>query len=89
MARIVEAFWLYEFAHSGESVSQRNVKREVQQIDSVINRAIEQMQLASHRESGVSGLASGFTGIDAITSGWQNSQCGGVVDKERRTLKAG
>ena len=54
-------------------ISQRNVKREVQQIDSVINRAIEQMQLASHRESGLSGLASGFTGIDAITSGWQNS----------------
>ncbi len=54
-------------------ISQRNIKREVLQIDPILGRAIEQMQLAGQRESGLSGLASGFTGIDAITSGWQNS----------------
>ena len=54
-------------------ISQRNVKREVLQIDPILGRAVEQMQLASQRESGLSGLSSGFTGIDSITSGWQNS----------------
>ncbi len=54
-------------------ISQKNVKREVSQIDPVLARALEQIQLAGTRESGLSGLSSGFSGIDKITSGWQNS----------------
>lgn len=54
-------------------ISQRNVKREVSQIDPVLARALEQIQIAGNRESGLSGLSSGFSGIDKITSGWQNS----------------
>ncbi len=54
-------------------ISQRNVKREVVQIDPVIAKAVEQMEIAARRESGLSGLASGFKAIDKVTSGWQNS----------------
>lgn len=54
-------------------IAQRNVKREVQQIDTFLNKAVENMQLASQRDSGLSGLSSGFSGIDALTYGWQNS----------------
>ena len=54
-------------------ISQTQLKREVTQIDPVLNQAMMQMQAASNRTGGVSGLASGYPDIDRITSGWQNS----------------
>ena len=54
-------------------ISQRNVKKDVTQIDPVITAAIEQIQAASNRKTGLSGLESGYTDIDKITSGWQKS----------------
>lgn len=54
-------------------ISQRNVKKDVTQIDPVINDAVKQMQIAQNRASGLSGLETGFHELDKITSGWQNS----------------
>ncbi len=55
------------------SISQSQLKRDVTQIDPVVRTALEQIQLASNRETGLSGLSSGFEEIDKITAGWQNS----------------
>ncbi len=54
-------------------LSQRNVKKEVVQIDPIISQAIESIQTAANRESGLSGLNTGFPELDKMTSGWQNS----------------
>ena len=54
-------------------ISQRNVKKDVIQIDPVIEQALNQIQVASNRQSGLSGLECGFSEIDKMTSGWQNS----------------
>lgn len=54
-------------------ISQRNVKKDVIQIDPVIEQALIQIQAASNRQSGLSGLECGFSEIDKMTSGWQNS----------------
>lgn len=54
-------------------ISQRNVKKDVTQIDPVINAAIEQIQTAANRTSGLSGLESGYHELDKLTSGWQRS----------------
>lgn len=54
-------------------ISQRNVKKDVTQIDPVIQQAIEQIQNAANRTSGLSGLESGFHDLDRLTSGWQKS----------------
>ena len=54
-------------------ISQRNVKKDVTQIDPVIGQAIEQIQAAANRTSGLSGLETGFHELDKLTSGWQNS----------------
>ena len=54
-------------------ISQRNVKKDVTQVDPVISQAIEQIQLAANRASGLSGLETGFHNLDKLTSGWQNS----------------
>lgn len=54
-------------------ISQRNVKKDVTQVDPVISDAIKQIQAAANRESGLSGLESGYHDLDNLTSGWQNS----------------
>ena len=54
-------------------ISQRNVKKDVTQIDPVIKQALEQIEAAANRESGLSGLETGFRELDKLTSGWQNS----------------
>lgn len=54
-------------------ISQRNIKKDVTQIDPIIKQALQQMQIASNIKSGLSGLATGYHELDKITSGWQNS----------------
>ena len=54
-------------------ISQMQLKREVTQIDSVINQALEEIQAAQNSETGISGLPSGYDDLDRMTSGWQNS----------------
>ena len=54
-------------------ISQRNVKKDVTAIDPVINEALQAIQTAANRTSGLSGLESGYHALDKITSGWQNS----------------
>ena len=54
-------------------ISQRNLKKDVSQIDPILDRAVEQMQMASRRDSGLSGLDTGFRELNKWTSGWQNS----------------
>lgn len=54
-------------------ISQGNLKKDFTQIDPVINSAMEQIEAAGKRESGLSGLQTGFHNLDKLTSGWQNS----------------
>ncbi len=54
-------------------ISQQNMKKDYTQINPVIAQAMEQIQKAAARSDGLSGLESGFTQLDKITSGWQNS----------------
>jgi replicative DNA helicase len=54
-------------------ISQTHLKRDVTQIDPVLNLALEQIQAAANTESGLSGLQTGYHELDRMTSGWQNS----------------
>ena len=54
-------------------ISQQNMKKDYTQIDPVIQDAYEMLQKAAARTDGLSGLESGFRGLDKMTSGWQNS----------------
>ncbi|RLD63124.1 MAG: replicative DNA helicase [Bacteroidetes bacterium] len=54
-------------------VAEGNIKRETAKINVVIQQAIKKIEEASKREDGLVGVPSGFTNIDRITSGWQNS----------------
>lgn len=54
-------------------ISQGNVKKDVTQINPVIKEAMKLLEIAANRPEGLSGLQTGFMGLDKITSGWQNS----------------
>ncbi|MDR2119295.1 MAG: replicative DNA helicase [Tannerella sp.] len=54
-------------------ISQRNIKNEAIQINPIIRQSIDLIQKAAARKEGLSGLSSGFSALDKITSGWQNS----------------
>ena len=54
-------------------ISQRSQKRDVTQIDPVITEALSRMSKAALNEGNISGVPSGFTALDKITSGWQKS----------------
>lgn len=54
-------------------LSQGSIKKEVQSVKSVLAEAYSQLQEASKREDGLSGVPSGFTNLDRLTLGWQKS----------------
>jgi replicative DNA helicase len=54
-------------------ISQRNIKNEATQINPIIKEARDLLQKAAAQKGGLSGLPSGFTELDRITHGWQNS----------------
>ena len=64
---------LDEAENSFYLLSQGTMKKEVTQIDPVITESIERIREAGQRTDGLSGVPSGFTGLDRMTSGWQAS----------------
>jgi len=52
-------------------ISQRSQKRDVTQIDPVIEEAFKRMEKAAKNTGSISGIPSGFHALDKITSGWQ------------------
>ncbi|MGI6232815.1 MAG: replicative DNA helicase [Prevotella sp.] len=54
-------------------LSQRNMAQDYTQIDPVIRQAQEILQKASANSSGLTGISTGYTKLDDITSGWQKS----------------
>ncbi|WP_028910177.1 replicative DNA helicase [Prevotella sp. AGR2160] len=54
-------------------ISQKNMKQDYTQIAPVLKEATEIMQRASSHAGELTGIPSGFTALDDITSGWQAS----------------
>ncbi len=54
-------------------IAEGNIKKETARINVLIKEALHQIEEASKREDHLSGVPSGYTKLDRITSGWQNS----------------
>lgn len=54
-------------------IAEGNIKKETAKINVLIKEAVHQIEEASKREDSLSGVPSGFTKLDRLTSGWQNS----------------
>jgi replicative DNA helicase len=55
------------------SVAEGNIKKESMPIKPLLREAALLIEEASKREDGLSGVPSGFTAMDRITSGWQKT----------------
>ncbi|HZH74123.1 MAG TPA: replicative DNA helicase, partial [Mariniphaga sp.] len=65
---------LIDFSESSLfKVAEGNIKKETVPIKPVLNEAILQIEKARHQKDGLSGVPSGFTALDRITSGWQRT----------------
>ncbi len=63
-------------------LTQRNLKKEVAQIDPILQKALEKMDMARKRNSGLSGLSTGFRGLDKMTSGGRIREADKVTEGE-------
>lgn len=54
-------------------ISQKNLRQDYTQIDPVVRQAVDIIQKASSNSTGLTGIPSGFTKLDDMTSGWQKS----------------
>ena len=54
-------------------IAEGNIKKETAKINVLVKQAIHQIEEAAKREDNLSGVPSGFTKLDRLTSGWQKS----------------
>ena len=54
-------------------VSEGNIRRGYEKMPDLITEAIKQIEIARTKPDGLSGVPSGFSELDRLTSGWQNS----------------
>jgi len=65
---------LLDFSESSLfQVAEGNIKKETRPIKPVLNEAILQIEKARNQKDGLSGVPSGFTGLDRVTAGWQRT----------------
>ncbi len=69
----IDAFELLDEAEKNLfSIKDESIKRNYSKIDDLISKAIKQIESITSNE-GLTGVPSGFTQLDHLTSGWQNS----------------
>ena len=72
-----ESIDVYDLMQEAEGklfeISKNTLKRDVIPIENAVQDAIKKIEEAANRESGLSGLESGYHMLDRLTSGWQNS----------------
>lgn len=69
-----DVFTLLDKAESNLfSVAEGNIRKNYDSMSTLIREAITQIETAKNQEGGVIGVASGFTALDRVTSGWQPS----------------
>jgi replicative DNA helicase len=54
-------------------ISDSNLRKNYDNMRNLMTRAIQELQLLKDHKDGLTGVPSGFTGLDRMTSGWQRS----------------
>jgi replicative DNA helicase len=68
---------VFDLLNAAESdlfqIAENNMSKQVSSMQSVVREAIQEIEKAAQNTDGVSGVPTGFHGLDKITSGWQRS----------------
>ncbi|MDB2675648.1 replicative DNA helicase [Flavobacteriales bacterium] len=54
-------------------ISEGNIRKNYDKMSTLIRQALEQIEEIKNKEDGLSGVPSGFSDLDRVTSGWQKS----------------
>lgn len=54
-------------------VSESHIRKNYDKMSSLLHQAIEEIQIKKEKKDGLTGVPSGFTALDRVTSGWQPS----------------
>ncbi len=54
-------------------LSQKNMRQDYTQIDPVVQQARQMIEKAANNTGGITGVSTGYTDLDKVTSGWQAS----------------
>jgi replicative DNA helicase len=54
-------------------IAQNNLRRDSRKMDDLMHETLKEMELLKNKKDGLTGVASGFTDLDRMTSGWQKS----------------
>lgn len=54
-------------------IAQNNLRRDSRRMDDIIRESLDNLEKIKDKVDGLTGVASGFTALDRITSGWQPS----------------
>ncbi len=55
-------------------ISERNIRKNYADASTIMRATIEELEKKKNNKDGLTGVASGFTALDRITSGWQNTE---------------
>jgi len=72
-----DAVDIFDLLNNAESelftVTEGTLRKSYDKMSSLIKGALENIEVLRNKEDGLSGIASGFTNLDRVTSGWQDS----------------
>ncbi len=54
-------------------IAQNNLRRDSRKMDDLMHEALKEIESLKDKKDGLTGIASGFTELDRMTSGWQKS----------------
>jgi replicative DNA helicase len=54
-------------------IAQNNLRRDSRKMDDILRESLKDIEALREKKDGLTGVASGFTELDRITSGWQKS----------------
>jgi replicative DNA helicase len=55
------------------AIAEGNIRRNYEDMSSLISKAIKEIEIAAKQTQGITGVPSGFTDLDRVTAGWQKS----------------
>jgi replicative DNA helicase len=69
-----DVFDLLDKAEQGLfEITEQNLSRGSESMSTLVNRAVKMLEDMAGKEEGLTGIPSGFTNLDRLTSGWQQS----------------
>ncbi|EHQ30203.1 replicative DNA helicase [Mucilaginibacter paludis] len=54
-------------------IAQNNLRRDSRKMDDILHESLKEIEALKDKKDGLTGVASGFTELDRMTSGWQKS----------------